>query len=149
MTVDLSDAALPKIASITDQERDSLTLRPAKPTDYDQLYQYRIQCGWGEERLKTYWQDPDRPLCILQISINGEERDIGMGGWILDVPEDQVIASRKTNTVELSRCRLTTALIPSLTIYHLSISRSRTGRRCYLLIGERGYYTAWRKDNHA
>lgn len=101
MTVD-TIIPLQKNTSITPKERESLALRPVKATDFDQLYQYRLQCGWGEARLKDHWQHPDRPLCIFYITISGEHRDIGMGGWILDAPDDRAIACRETNTVELS-----------------------------------------------
>ena len=100
MTVDITPPA--KITSITPEERASLGYRSVTADDYDQLFQYRLQCGWGEARLKEYWQHPDRPLCIFYITVDGEQRDIGMGGWILDVPGDPVIASRENKIVELS-----------------------------------------------
>ena len=103
MTVEATPSGI-QITSITPEERQSLALRPAKPTDFDQLYRYRVQCGWGEARLKEYWQHPDRPLCVFYLVIDGKQRDIGMGGWILEVPGDRVIACRETQTVELSEC---------------------------------------------
>jgi hypothetical protein len=101
MTIDIKPDGAESI-SLTAEERQSLAFRPAKEADFDQLYQYRIQCGWGEARLKDHWQHPDRPLCIFYLVLDGKQTDIGMGGWILDVPDDQVIACRETHTVELS-----------------------------------------------
>jgi hypothetical protein len=92
--------------SLSADERHSLAFRLVTPDDFDQLHQYRVRCGWGEARLKKHWQDPDRPLCIFSITVGGRPRDIGMGGWILEMPGDRDIACRETQTVEISESAL-------------------------------------------
>jgi hypothetical protein len=74
----------------------------AGPNDLPLLLQLREECGWGTQKLLKYWGDKDRPLCIFSLDVNGKTENVGMGGWILEDPEDLEAACRATGTVTLS-----------------------------------------------
>lgn len=75
--------------------------------DYDLLHDMRLECGWGADRLMAYRADPDRVLCILSMqAADYETVDVGMGGWVLDMPKNQQTASREQGIVYLSECQV-------------------------------------------
>ena len=74
-----------------------LRFRIAQGDDLNLLRRFRIECGWGEQRLEQYWGNPDRPLCVFTL---GDE-DVGMGGWLLELPDPNA-ASRSTGAVQIS-----------------------------------------------
>ena len=83
-----------------------LKYRMAGAKDRTQLQEYRVECGWGTDRLERYWGDIDRPLAIFSIEADGREEDVGMGGWILEMQDDAEAASREHRSVQLSKSKL-------------------------------------------
>ncbi len=83
----------------------NLSYRLAVDGDLDQLRDYRLECGWGLERLERFWGSPDRPLCVFSIvDQGGRAKDVGMGGWILELEDDGEAASREYGSVQLCKC---------------------------------------------
>ncbi|WWC61458.1 uncharacterized protein I303_104042 [Kwoniella dejecticola CBS 10117] len=81
----------------------TLTYRLATLDDKDLLLRFREECGWGGPKIHEYLGNPDRPFCIFILEKeDGEKVDVGMGGWALDMPDDQETASRKDRVVYLS-----------------------------------------------
>jgi hypothetical protein len=79
-----------------------LSYRLAASDDLPLLRRLRQECGWGAEILEEYWGNGDRPLCVFSLDRDGTLEDVGMGGWILEDPEDLEAASRASGAVELS-----------------------------------------------
>lgn len=79
-----------------------LDYRIAQQDDLPLLRQYRKECGWGLERLEKNWNDPNRPLCVLILDQDGQRKDIGMGGWILEMEDELDAACKKDKIVQLS-----------------------------------------------
>ncbi|WWC69762.1 uncharacterized protein I206_103705 [Kwoniella pini CBS 10737] len=80
-----------------------LTYRMATIDDKELLLDFRKECGWGGPKILEYLGNPDRPFCVFILSKdNGEKTEVGMGGWALDMIDDQETASRKHRIVYLS-----------------------------------------------
>ncbi len=84
-----------------------LTARLVTDSDLDQLREYRIECGWGTDRLNRFWMHPDHPLCIytLEQESDGVREDVGMGGWILEIEGDRKAASRDREYGSVQLCK--------------------------------------------
>ncbi|WWD01749.1 hypothetical protein V866_008695 [Kwoniella sp. B9012] len=81
----------------------TLSYRLAQENDRQLLLDLRKECGWGAPKIQKYLGDPDRPFCIFLLEReNGQVEEVGMGGWCLDMPEDQDTASRERRIVYLS-----------------------------------------------
>ena len=79
-----------------------LYLRLANQQDLPLLRDMRKECGWGVEKLEKQFGSDDWSFCIFLKEIGGETHEVGMGGWCLDNPRDQGLASRLDRTVYLS-----------------------------------------------
>jgi hypothetical protein len=83
----------------TDSTGPRLQYRPATDSDLELLKRFRVECGWGLERLEKFWGDLDRPLCVFTLEGQGV---VGMGGWILELEGDPEAASREQRSVQIS-----------------------------------------------
>ncbi|ORX38649.1 hypothetical protein BD324DRAFT_621787 [Kockovaella imperatae] len=98
MTVDLDETAGP-----SDRPLRGLSLRRATKADLDILTDMRKECGWGWEKLPARVEkNRDWILCVFTKEVDGEIRDVGMGGWGLDWPEYPFMASRADKVVYLT-----------------------------------------------
>jgi hypothetical protein len=80
---------------------NKLSYRLAGPDDLPILRRLRVECGWGLEKLEKYWGSDDHPLCLFSLEGDEEMDIIGMGGWILEDPDDSEAASRAGSAVGL------------------------------------------------
>jgi hypothetical protein len=82
-----------------------LSYRLAQSEDLPLLLQYRKECGWGEEKLRKGWIDPDRVFCIFTLDQDGSGTtvDIGMATWVLEMKDDLETACKSTGTVHLGK----------------------------------------------
>ncbi|KAL7424241.1 hypothetical protein Q5752_001827 [Cryptotrichosporon argae] len=74
------------VSVASDAAKAALRFRLATAADLDLLVRFRRECGWGEERVRANLGNPDYQMCIFIASIDGTDVEVGMGGWILEVP---------------------------------------------------------------
>lgn len=80
-----------------------VTHRVAQQEDLPLLIQFREECGWGAAAVQRNFSDPDRIFCIFIADIDGEMKDVGMGCWYLNQPDDLELASRDTSTIHIGK----------------------------------------------
>lgn len=98
-----------KTPSPTTPPPPPLSYRLAKGNvDLDILRQFRRECGWGMAKLEDNWGSPDRQMCVFTAPVgeHGEMEDVGMGGWVFEMPDDPEVASRASHTVQLGQSTL-------------------------------------------
>lgn len=65
------------------------------------LLGYRQECGWGEEDVRSHWDDPDCVYCVFEAMVDGVKEDVGMGAWYLNIPDELYLASRADGVIRL------------------------------------------------
>lgn len=102
-----------------------ISYRRATRSDYELLKRYRIECGWGLERMEKDLRDEggkgDTPLWIFSVPASvasksvaskspqgwkggeqeQEKEDVGMGGLVLHAEGQRYMADRTSRTVKL------------------------------------------------
>ena len=91
---------------------EDLRYRRATWKDHALLHRYRVECGWGVERMESDLKTPeDTPLWVFSLEEENEKEeqgqgkqliDIGMGGLVLESIVEPLLASRATGSVKLS-----------------------------------------------
>jgi hypothetical protein len=82
--------------------------RRATWQDHPILRQFRVECGWGLERMENDLKTADdTPLWVFSIvdtraSTEDGMVDIGMGGLVLESTAQPALANRKTETIKVS-----------------------------------------------
>ncbi|WVW83492.1 hypothetical protein I302_105513 [Kwoniella bestiolae CBS 10118] len=83
--------------------KSTLSFRIAQEEDRQLLLDLRRECGWGAPKIQQFLGYPDRPFCIFLLEReSGEVEEVGMGGWCLDMDDDQETASRQRGIVYIS-----------------------------------------------
>jgi hypothetical protein len=83
---------------------ETLSYRIAQPEDLAFLLELREECGWGVEKLKKGWEDPDRVFCLFTLDTGKDApEDVGMGCWVLQMDDDPETASRANSTVHIGK----------------------------------------------
>jgi hypothetical protein len=90
-----------------------ISYRRATLSDYELLKRYRVECGWGLERMEKDLRDEggkgDTPLWIFSVPTlkkdgkgpSAGEEDVGMGGLVLDSEGQRYMADRTSRVVKL------------------------------------------------
>lgn len=99
---------------------DDISYRRATWADHPLLKRYRLECGWGLERMeRDLKEDRDTPLWIFSVpvrvehtgQVDGESEtlrdtkmeDVGMGGLVLDSDAQRFMADRESKTIKLCK----------------------------------------------
>jgi hypothetical protein len=115
-----------------------ISYRRATLSDYELLKRYRVECGWGLERMEKDLRDEggkgDTPLWIFSVPTlkkdgkgpSAGEEDVGMGGLVLDSEGQRYMADRESRTVKLCESqRVLLSFLPPSFVPHMMM-RTRT-----------------------
>ncbi|KAK4684035.1 hypothetical protein P7C73_g6174, partial [Tremellales sp. Uapishka_1] len=129
----------------------TLKYRPVQQKDYALLRQFRVECGWGIPKLDNHWLDPDWPLCVFYTETDDGQDEVGMGGWVLDMPEDQDAASRALRNVHLTSLyiqhRYRGAQLGTQALAMLEIGAKEQFDARYVTLMTTAYHTDWNGEH--
>ena len=110
LTQSIAEMGSPTPPGAESAQGSALSYRVARKEDSPLLREMRIECGWGLEKLEKRLGNPDWIFCIFTKVIDGEAKDVGMGGWCMAspydgaLPDEENLASREDKIVYLSEC---------------------------------------------